>query len=79
MERFSDTSPKASRAYYVRLAEMSPAERVNIGVSLWEAGNALQRAGMRLRFPGVDEEEITFQVAVVRFGEELARRIYGRF
>ena len=57
---------------------MTPSERIDIGVALWEAGDALQRAGVRHRYPDADEAEITYRVAVTRFGEELARKVYGR-
>jgi hypothetical protein len=74
----SDTSPEARRVYYRRLAEMTPSERVRIGVALWEAGDALQRSALRHRYPDADDEEITYRIAVTRFGEELARKVYGR-
>jgi hypothetical protein len=74
----SDTSPGASDAYFRRLAEMTPSERIDIGIALWEAGDALQRAAARHRYPDADEAEITFRVAVTRFGAELARKVYGR-
>jgi hypothetical protein len=74
----SDTSPKASEAYHRRLAEMTPAERLNIGASLWAAGDALQRAAARRDFPGADDEEINFRIAVTRYGDELARKVYRR-
>jgi len=73
-----DTSPAASEVYYRRLAEMTPAERINIGAALWAAGDSLQRAAARALYPDADDAEITFRVAVTRFGEELARRVYGR-
>lgn len=57
---------------------MTPAERVAVGVALWEAGDATERAAMRRMYPEADEAEITFQVAVRRFGAELARKVYGR-
>jgi hypothetical protein len=74
----SDTSAKASEVYYRRLAEMTPAERLRIGVALWEAADSLQRAGIRRLYPDADDAEITFRIAVSRFGEELARKAYGR-
>lgn len=73
-----DTSPKMREAYYRRLAEMTPAERINIGVALWEAGNSLQRAALRRDYPDANEEEITFRIAVSRFGEQIARKAYRR-
>ena len=74
----SDTTAEASEVYRRRLAQMTPSERLRIGHSLWQAGNALQRAGLRRRYPAADEAEITFRAAVARFGEELARKVYGR-
>jgi hypothetical protein len=76
--KLSDTSPKASKVYFERLAAMSPSERVRIGVALWEAGNSLQRAAIRRKYPDADEAEINFQMAVTRFGEDLARAAYRK-
>jgi hypothetical protein len=74
----SDTSAEAGEVYFRRLAEMTPAGRLRIGVALWEAADSLQRAGMRRLYPEADDAEITFRVAVARFGGELARKAYGR-
>ena len=74
----SDTGSKAREVYLQRLAEMTPSERTNIGAALWEAGHQLQRAGLRLSFPDANEAEITFRIAVARFGAELARKAYSR-
>lgn len=65
-------------AYYKRLSEMTPSERLTVMAGLWDAGHALQCAGVRLRFPEASEDEVIFQVAVARFGEELARKAYRR-
>jgi hypothetical protein len=74
----NDTSPAASRAYFQRLAEMTPSERIDIAAALWEAADALQRASLRRTDPDADDSEITFRIAVTRFGEELARKVYRR-
>jgi len=74
----SDTSPKAVQVYFERLAATSPAERVRLGVALWEAGHCLQWAAARRKHPDADDAEIAFQVAVTRFGAELARAAYGK-
>ena len=74
----SDTSPAAAEVYYRRLAEMTPAQRIDIGLALCAAADALQRSAMRRMYPDADESEITFRIAVTRFGEELARKAYGR-
>jgi hypothetical protein len=74
----SDTSDRAREVYFRRLREMTPSERLNLGVALWEAGHELQRAVARRDYPDADEDEITFQIAVRRFGPELARKAYRR-
>ncbi len=74
----SDTSDKAREVYFQRIGELTPSERVRWGVEIWKAGDALQRAAIRREHPNVDEAEITFQLAVTRFGLELARKAYRR-
>ena len=74
----SDTSAEAREVYFRRLEEMTPSERVAIGTALWQAGDGLQRAAARRQYPDADDEEITFQVAVTRFGAVLARQVYRR-
>lgn len=74
----SDTSAGAREAYFRRLAEMTPSERIGIGAALWASGNSLQRAASRHAAPDADEAEITFRVAVARFGEEIARKVYEK-
>ena len=74
----SDSTPRALEVYYRRLAELTPAERIDIAVALWVAADSLQRASLRMSFPEASEDEITFRIAVSRFGLELARKAYGR-
>lgn len=57
---------------------MTPSQRVAVGVALWAAGDLLQRSALHNRFPGADDAEITFRIAVTRFGAELARKAYGK-
>ena len=75
----NDTSPNARRVYLQRLAEMTPSERVRIGVGLWQAAQSMQWAAARRKYPDADEAELAFQIAVTRFGEELARRVYSGY
>jgi hypothetical protein len=74
----SDTSAAARQVYLQRLAEMTPGERVRLAAALWGTAHSLQRAAMRRGNPDADEAEIAFQIAVSRFGEELARTAYRR-
>jgi hypothetical protein len=75
---FSDTSPQARAVQQQLLARMTPSERVRLGVALFEAGHALQWAAARRRHPDADDREIAYRIAVTRYGDELARRAYGK-
>ena len=72
-----DTSPKAREVYFRRLSEMTPSERLGIGAALWRAGDSLQRAAILRAYPHAGDAEISFRIAVTRFGSELARKAYG--
>ncbi len=75
----SDTSEKAREVYFGRLKGMTASERLGLGAALWAAGDSLQRAALRREDPYADEVEITFRIAVSRFGLDLARRAYRKF
>ena len=74
----NDTSANVRKVYLQRLAEMTPAERVRIAVGLWEAAHSLQWATARRKYPDANEADLAFQIAVTRFGAELARTAYRR-
>jgi hypothetical protein len=76
--KLSDTSPKVSQVYFDRLAAMTPAARLRLGVALWEAAHSLQWSAVRRKHPDADEAEIAFQLAVTRFGAELAQAAYRK-
>lgn len=73
-----DTSPRAREVSAQRLAEMKPAERVRLGVKLWQTAYALQRSAARRLNPEAAEAEIIFQMACRRFGPDLARMAYKK-
>jgi hypothetical protein len=73
-----DTSAAMRSAYYARLAELSPGERVQIGLRLWEAANSLQRAAVLRENPDASEAEILYQIAASRFGEAVAQAAYRK-
>ena len=74
----SDTSAKAREVYFQRLRGMTASERLGLGAALWTAGDSLQRAALRREDVYADESEITFRIAVSRFGLELARKAYRK-
>jgi hypothetical protein len=65
-----DTSAKANAVYFRRLAEMTPSERLNRGAALCQAGDSLQRAAMRRRYPEANDSEIIFRIAVIKVRRE---------
>lgn len=74
----NDTSEKAREIYFQRLKGMTASERLGLAAALWTAGDALQRAAFRRDRLNADEAEITFRIAVSRFGLELAQKAYRR-
>ena len=74
----SDISPRAREVYFRRLAEMTPSERIDIGIALFAASDSLQRAATRHMYPDADDAEINYRLAVTRYGAELARKAYRK-
>ena len=74
----TDTTPEAQCAYETVIARMSPAERVAMCMERIAVTDELVRAGIRLRFPDARGEDFEYQVLRAKYGEELARRVYGR-
>lgn len=74
----NDTTPDAQRAYEAAIAGMTPAERVAMCLEMIAATDDLLRAGIRLRFPEACGEEFEYQLLRAKYGQELARRVYGR-
>src|SRR5688572_17285163 len=74
----SDTSADMQSIYFQRLRELTPEERINRGVRLWEAGHAMQRAAIHRQHPGIAEAEFLYRLAVLRYGPELAEKAFGR-
>lgn len=74
----TDTSAESHRVYARSLAEMTPGQRIRLGIALWQAAESLQRASIRLKNPGADNAEIAFRIAVSRFGPDIARAAWHR-
>lgn len=74
----SDTSPEARRVYFESLALLSPAERVQIALELTEAAEQMQRAAILRRNPEATEAEVVYELVRIRYGKELADRVYRR-
>jgi hypothetical protein len=72
-----DTSPRARRFYFERLARLTTAERL----ALMDAGSrmirSLAEAAIRREHPGVTPQELRARLAVRFYGRELAQRVLG--
>ena len=63
--------------YLARLRELTPEQRIDLGIKLWEAGDAMQRANIQRKYPGISEDEFRYRLCVVRYGQELAENAFG--
>lgn len=73
----SDTSVVAERVQFDCYRALSPAEKLEIILDLCSTGRELSRAGMRMRHPEASAEELDLREACLRWGPELARKVYG--
>ena len=72
-----DVAERVDRAMFDGIRAMSPVERLR---SASRASRALHRtsvAGLRLRFPEADEEELFRRAGALRLGRELAVLAFG--
>jgi hypothetical protein len=72
-----DTSPHAREALTRLYAQMSPAEKVERLRALTLAANLLTLAGLRARNPEASEHALLLELAKLRLGDDLVRRVYG--
>jgi hypothetical protein len=73
---YSDTHPEIE-AMQIRLwRQASPTRKMDMLAQLNETVRLLALAGLRLRFPQADEDELRFKLAILLLGEELARKVY---
>ena len=73
----NDTSSAAQQVVDRRYASMSSAEKVERVRAITRAANQMALAGLRLRHPGASEGELLLELAKLRLGDDLARRVYG--
>ena len=73
----SDTSPEMQAFYFQGLRQLTPEQRIQRGISLWEAGDAMQRSAIHRDHPGVGDADLRYRLAVLRYGPELADSIFG--
>jgi hypothetical protein len=72
-----DTSPAARELISRRNREMSLQEKLERLRAITLAANRMALAGLRMRHPDRSEGELLLQLARVRLGDDLVRRVYG--
>ena len=78
MKLFLDTTPKARLVYEESLRRKTPEESLRIAQELTLAGQQIAFAGMRERHPDLSDDDIWLKLAVLRLGEDVVRKVYGR-
>lgn len=73
----NDTDAAAQRFLDRRYAEMSLAEKAERLRAVTLAANRMALAGLRLRHPGASEGELLLELARLRLGDDLVKRVYG--
>jgi hypothetical protein len=73
----SDTSEAVDRLVFDGFRAMTPEQRLRLASQAAAALERLSIAGLRLRFPEAEEEELRRRAGARRLGAELTRRAYG--
>ena len=73
----NDTSRAAKQVVDRRYASMSSTEKIERLRAITRAANQMTLAGLRSRHPGASEGELLLELARLRLGDDLARRVYG--
>jgi hypothetical protein len=72
-----DTSRAAERIQIEAWRRMSPAQKLRVVGELYDAAQALARAGIRARHPDAGEREIRLRLAALRLDRETMIRWFG--
>jgi hypothetical protein len=73
----SDTSPEARRVLHDLYRRMPLGRRLELAFDMYDTGRLLAIAGLRMRHPDVNEEELQRLWARQHLGPELFERVYG--
>jgi len=73
--RTTDTAPLVQQKMDEYYRQMSPAEKADVLRRSWRTARALQLAGLRVRFPDDDEEQLELRLAETWLGADLFARV----
>lgn len=69
-----DTSPEAAEVLRERIRRMTPEQRILEGNRLCMFTRQMMRAGIRMRHPDYDEDQVEMALARLLWGDELFRK-----
>lgn len=72
---FSDTDPEAERVQLALLRRASPAQRIELALSLSESAIRLARDGIARRHPDASPEERGLRFVALHYGSDLAEEV----
>ena len=72
-----DTSAEAQQLMIECYRAMSGSEKLALVGQMNAAVDALAEAGVRARFPGADEYEVSMRMRVLKYGPDLTQRAFG--
>jgi hypothetical protein len=73
----SDTTPEARRVQYDLWRRMPLGRRLELVFDMYDTGQQLALAGLRMQHPEASEEQLWRLWARRHLGEELFERVYG--
>jgi hypothetical protein len=73
-----DTSPAQQERYFERLRQLTPLERLQIVSRLNRGVRRMAMAGIRLRHPNANEDEVRVRLVVRLYGRAAAERLFGQ-
>ena len=73
----NDTAPAMAELLRRRYAAMSPTEKAERLRAITLAANRMALAGLRARHPQASESSLLLELARMRLGDDLVRRVYG--
>ena len=73
----SDTHPKMEALQIQLWRQASPTRKMNMLAQLNASARLLALTGLPAQYPQASEAELRFKLAVLLFGDELARKVYG--
>ncbi|MEM9454584.1 MAG: hypothetical protein AAGF11_10420 [Myxococcota bacterium] len=70
----SDTSPEAAEILRERMRRLTPSQRFEEGIKLCKLSRQIMRAGIRMRHPDYDEQQVEMALARLLWGDDLYRK-----